>query len=48
MGVVIKTNHHCMSKRGVHEHDTDMITGRMLEAFRDDATTRRELFAMAD
>ena len=32
--VVIKAQHHCMSTRGVHKHDTDMVTSRMTGVFR--------------
>ncbi len=46
VGVVIKASHHCMSTRGVHKHDTDMVTSRMLGAFRDDAATRQEFLGM--
>ena len=46
VGVVIKATHHCTSTRGVHKHDTDMVTSRMLGAFRDDAATRQEFLAM--
>ena len=45
VGVVIKAEHHCMTTRGVHKHGTDMVTSRMLGAFRTDAATRREFFA---
>lgn len=48
VGVVIKAAHHCMSTRGVHKHDTDMVTSRMLGAFRTDPATRQEFLAMVD
>ena len=38
VGVVIKATHHCMTARGVHEADTDLVTSRMLGCFR---TNRR-------
>ncbi len=44
--VVIEAAHQCMTTRGVHKAGTSLVTSRMLGAFRDDATTRRELMAM--
>ncbi|MEQ1714778.1 MAG: GTP cyclohydrolase I FolE [Hyphomicrobium sp.] len=46
VGVVIKAEHHCMTTRGVHKHGTDMVTSRMLGAFRDNSMTRQEFLAM--
>lgn len=46
VGVVIKAEHHCMTTRGVHKHGTDMVTSRMLGAFRDNPMTRQEFMAM--
>ena len=48
VAVVIKANHHCMSTRGVHKHDTDLVTSRMLGAFRKNAMTRQEFMALVD
>ena len=48
VAVVIKANHHCMSTRGVHKHGTDLVTSRMLGAFRDNPMTRQEFMAMVD
>ncbi len=42
VGVIIKAAHHCMSTRGVHKADTDLVTSRMLGCFRDNALTRQE------
>ena len=42
VGVVIKATHHCMTTRGVHKPDTDLVTSRMLGCFRDNALTRQE------
>jgi GTP cyclohydrolase IA len=47
VGVIIRAAHHCMSTRGVHKHDTDLVTSRMLGCFRDNPTTRQEFLAMA-
>lgn len=48
VAVVIKAEHHCMSTRGVHKPGTDMVTSRMLGAFRDNALTRQEFLTMVD
>ena len=34
--VVVKAEHHCMTHRGVKEHESDMTTAVMLGKFRDD------------
>jgi GTP cyclohydrolase I len=44
--VIVEASHQCMTTRGVHKPGTMMVTSRMLGAFRDDPTTRRELLAM--
>ncbi len=46
VAVVIEAGHECMSTRGVHKPGVSMVTSRMLGAFRDDASTRREFLAM--
>ena len=46
VAVVIEASHHCMTTRGIHKPGAVMTTSRMLGAFRDDASTRRELLAM--
>ncbi|HKM63998.1 MAG TPA: GTP cyclohydrolase I FolE [Acidisphaera sp.] len=46
VAVIIEAGHQCMSTRGVHKSGVSMVTSRMLGAFRDDPTTRRELLAM--
>jgi len=46
VGVVIEAGHQCMTTRGVHKPGVSMVTSRMLGAFRNDPTTRRELMAM--
>jgi GTP cyclohydrolase I len=45
VAVVIDGSHQCMTTRGVHKPGTSMVTSRMLGAFRDDASTRREFLA---
>ena len=44
VAVVIEAAHECMTTRGVHKPGVAMVTSRMLGAFRDDASTRREFF----
>lgn len=46
VGVVIKAKHHCMSTRGVMQHDSDLVTSRMLGCFRDNAMTRQEFLSI--
>jgi GTP cyclohydrolase I len=46
VAVVIEANHQCMSTRGVHKPGASMITSRMLGAFRDDPSTRKEFLSM--
>ncbi len=48
VAVIIKATHHCMSTRGVHKHDTDLVTSRMLGAFRKNAMTRQEFMSLVD
>jgi GTP cyclohydrolase I len=47
VGVIIKASHHCMSTRGVHKTDSDLVTSRMLSCFRDNPLTRQEFLSMA-
>ena len=46
VAVVVEAAHHCMTTRGIHKPGAVMVTSRMLGAFRDDASTRREFLAM--
>ncbi|SFK98152.1 GTP cyclohydrolase I FolE [Falsiroseomonas stagni] len=46
VAVVIEAQHQCMTTRGIHKPGVSMVTSRMLGAFRDDASTRREFLAM--
>ena len=46
VAVVIEAAHQCMTTRGIHKPGVTMVTSRMLGAFRDDPTTRREFLAM--
>lgn len=46
VAVVIEAEHGCMTTRGVHKSDVTMVTSRMLGAFRDNPSTRRELLSL--
>ncbi len=46
VAVVIEANHQCMSTRGVHKPGASMVTSRMLGAFRDDPSTRKEFLSI--
>lgn len=46
VAVVVEAAHQCMTTRGVHKPGVAMVTSRMLGAFRENATTRREFFAI--
>ena len=44
IAVVVKAEHHCMTHRGVREHESDMTTAIMLGAFKEDRATRDEFY----
>jgi GTP cyclohydrolase I len=46
VAVVLEASHQCMTTRGIHKPGVSMVTSRMLGAFRDDPTTRREFLSM--
>ena len=46
VGVVIKASHHCMTTRGVHKLDSDLVTSRMVGCFRDNPELRQEFLSM--
>jgi GTP cyclohydrolase IA len=46
VAVVIDATPQCMTTRGVHRPGVTMVTSRMLGAFRDDPSTRREFLAI--
>ena len=46
VGVIIKASHHCMTTRGVHKPDSDLVTSRMLGCFRDNSLSRQEFLSM--
>jgi GTP cyclohydrolase I len=46
VGVILEAAHQCMSTRGVHKPGTSLVTSRMLGAFREDPSTRREFLSI--
>ena len=48
VAVIIKVSHHCMTTRGVHNPNSDLVTCCMLGCFRDNPLTRHEFLSMAD
>ena len=46
VAVVVEAAHQCMTTRGINKPGTLMVTSRMLGAFRDNPSTRREFLAM--
>lgn len=48
VAVVVEAVHHCMTTRGVHKHGVSLVTSRMLGAFREDPSTRREFLSMVN
>ena len=44
IAVVVKAEHHCMTHRGVREHESDMTTAIMLGHFKEDPATREEFY----
>ncbi len=47
VAVIVKASHHCMTTRGVHKPDSDLVTSSMLGCFRDNPLTRQEFLSMA-
>ncbi len=44
IAVVVKAEHHCMTQRGVREHESDMTTAIMLGAFSTDPALKQEFY----
>lgn len=44
VAVVVKAEHHCMTMRGVKEHESDMTTAIMLGAFSTEAALKKEFY----
>jgi GTP cyclohydrolase I len=47
VAVILKAEHHCMTHRGVREHESDMTTAIMRGKFRDDASLKDEFYRIA-
>jgi GTP cyclohydrolase IA len=48
VAVVIDASHQCMTTRGVHKRGVQMVTSKMIGAFREDARTRAEFLRFVD
>ncbi len=46
VAVMIEASHGCMTTRGIHKPGTSLVTSRMLGAFRNDLSTRREFMGI--
>ncbi|WPZ36354.1 GTP cyclohydrolase I FolE [Thalassobaculum sp. OXR-137] len=46
VAVVIESEHHCMSTRGVRKSGVSMVTTRMLGCFKEDPERRREFYQL--
>ena len=46
VAVVIEAAHECMTTRGIDKPGVNMVTSKMLGAFRDDPSTRREFMSI--
>lgn len=44
IAVVVKAEHHCMTMRGVREHESDMTTAIMMGAFEKDPALKKEFY----
>jgi GTP cyclohydrolase I len=44
IAVVVKAEHHCMTHRGVREHENDMVTAIMMGAFETDSALKKEFY----
>jgi GTP cyclohydrolase IA len=45
VAVVIEAAHGCMTTRGVHQHDVELVTSQMIGVFRDQPETRQEFLS---
>ncbi|SVA65497.1 uncharacterized protein METZ01_LOCUS118351 [marine metagenome] len=46
VAVVVKAEHHCMTQRGVKEHESDMTTAIMRGAFETDSALKQEFYSV--
>jgi GTP cyclohydrolase I len=44
IAVILKAEHHCMTHRGVREHESDMTTSILHGAFKEDPALREEFY----
>jgi len=44
VAVIVKAEHHCMTHRGVREHESDMTTAVLLGAFLEDPSIKQEFY----
>ena len=45
VGVLVRATHHCMTARGVHKPDADLVTSRMIGCLRDNTELRQEFLS---
>jgi GTP cyclohydrolase I len=48
IAVVVKAEHHCMTHRGVREHENEMVTAIMKGSFEKDPALRKEFYDIID
>ena len=48
VAVMLQAEHQCMTTRGIHKAGVSMVTSRMLGAFRDNPSTRREFLSIIE
>jgi GTP cyclohydrolase I len=46
VGLLVKATHHCMTARGVHKPEADLVTSRMVGCLRDRSELRQEFLSM--
>jgi len=46
IGVIVKAEHHCMTHRGVREHESDMTTSVMLGDFKENRGLQNEFLQL--
>jgi len=46
VAVIVTAEHHCMTTRGVHKHQSEMITSEMRGKFRDELSLRTEIMSL--
>jgi GTP cyclohydrolase I len=46
VGVLVRATHHCMTARGVHKPEADLVTSRMIGCLRDHSELRQEFLSI--